>query len=123
LRRERLITVTPAERGALIAAERAGEEDFAPVPARAGETSDAFDLRLRLEDQPGLEQDVEVWRATVWQDWADGEATRRRTIAVYGQIYRLQQQLELGGGDSAVEVVWASARSVGRRTAELSSGR
>jgi len=106
LRRERLITVTPAERGALIAAERAGEEDFAPVPARDGETSDAFDLRLRLEDQPGLEQDVEVWRATVWQDWADGEATRRRTIAVYGQIYRLQQQLELGGGDSAVEVVW-----------------
>ncbi len=106
LRRERLITVTPAERAALIAAERAGEEDFATVPARDGETSGAFDLRLRLDDQPGLEPDFEVWRVTIWQDWADGEASRRRTIAVYGQIYRLQQQLELGGGDSAIEVLW-----------------
>ncbi len=110
--RERLHSVTAVERGALIAADQAAEEDFAPGPeeadAREGERVNfaRFDLRLRLDDRPGLERKLQDWLATVWNDWAKAETVRRRTIAIYGQLYTLHQQLERGGQESAVEVVW-----------------
>ena len=110
--RERLQRVTAVERGALIAADRAAEEDFAPSlgAAFAGEgepeSHAGFELRLRLDDRPGVEANLQDWLATTWDHWASLEHGRRKTIAVYGQVYRLHQQLERGGQESAVEVVW-----------------
>ncbi len=110
--RERMHGVTGLERGALIAADQAAEEDFAPrsVDTAPGEDETEgqirFDLRLRLEDRPELEAKLQDWLATNWIDWAKTEATRRKTIAVYGQVYHLHQQLERGGQESAVEVAW-----------------
>ena len=110
--RERLQGVTAVERGALIAADRAAEEDFSPVfldvASREHETESParFDLRLRLDDQAGLEAKLQNWLATVWHDWANAESVKRKTIAIYGQVYHLHQQLERGGQESAVEVVW-----------------
>ena len=104
---EMLRTVSAAERAALIAADRAAEEDFAPVPARAGvEGHGDHDLRLRFADQSGLAEALDAYRAGPWAAWAAGEAPRRRTMALYGRLYRLQQLLELGGGEGAVEAVW-----------------
>ena len=98
--------VTAAGRAALIASDRAAEEDFAPVPAREGaEGHGRYDLRLRLAEQPGLADELQVWIADDWNPWAKDEILRRRTIAVYGQLYRLQQSIELGG-ESAVALVW-----------------
>ncbi len=117
--------MSPAERAALIAADRAAEEDFAPVPAREGaEGHGDHDLRLRFADQPGLAEALDRYRAGPWAAWAAAEAPRRRTQALYGALYRLQQALELGGGEGAVEAVWgigpvrwrrgAAARSTAR---------
>ena len=104
---ERLHTVTAAERAALIAADRAAEEDFAPVPVRDGTAGHGdYDLRLRFADQAGLADALEAYRAGPWAAWAADEVRRRRTIALYGQLYRLQQILELGGGEGAIEAVW-----------------
>ncbi len=104
---EILHTVSAAARAALIAADRAAEEDFAPVPAREGaEGHGDHDLRLRFADQPGLADALDAYRAGPWADWAAEEPPRRRTVALYGQLYRLQQALELGGGEGAVEAVW-----------------
>ncbi|WP_237477221.1 AAA domain-containing protein [Lichenibacterium dinghuense] len=106
-RAEILRTVSPAERAALIAADRAAEEDFAPVPAREGaEGHGDHDLRLRFADQPGLAGALDAYRAGPWAAWAADEGPRRRTQALYGALYRLQQALELGGGGGAVEAVW-----------------
>ncbi len=102
-----LRTVSAAERAALIAADRAAEEDFAPVPARQGADGHGdHDLRLRFADQPGLADALDAYRAGPWADWAACEAPRRRTVALYGRLYRLQQMLDLGGGEGAVEAVW-----------------
>ena len=104
---EILRTVSPAERAALIAADRAAEEDFAPVPAREGaEGSGDYDRRLRFADQPQLAGLLEDYLAGAWAAWSADEVQRRKTIALYGQLYRLQQILELGGGEGAVEAVW-----------------
>ena len=112
LLRERLLRVTAGEREALIAADQAAEEDFAPSLESSGgredklESDAGFDLRLRLDDRPGLEAKLQDWLATTLNDWAKAEDLRRKTIAVYGQLYHLHQQLERGGQESAVEVVW-----------------
>ena len=100
--RERLQGVTAIERGALIAADRAAEEDFSPGSVDAAgeaetESRVRFDLRLRLNDQTGLEAKLQNWLATTWSDWAKAESIRRKTIAIYGQVYHLHQQLERGG--------------------------
>ncbi len=99
--------VTAAERAALIAADRAAEEDFAPVPARDGsEGHGDYDLRLRFADQPGLAAALDAWRADPWAVWASVERLRRRSAVVYGQLFKLRQILDLGGGEGAVEAVW-----------------
>ncbi len=110
--RERLHGVTAVERGALIAAEHAAEEDFVPRSADAAPGEDGleshlrFDLRLRLDDRPELDAKLQDWLAKTWNEWAKAESIRRKTIAVYGQVYLLHQQLERGGPESSVEVVW-----------------
>ena len=104
---ELLRTVTAAERAALIAAKRAAAEDFSPVPARDGTAGHgSFDLRLRFVDQAGLADALHAFRTGSWDAWSAGEVKRRRTIALYGQLYRLQQILELGGAEGAIEAVW-----------------
>ncbi len=104
---EILRTVSAEMRVALIAADRAAEEDFAPVPERREDGGEGnYDLRLRFTDQPGLAEELEAWIAGGWSDWANAEKLRRRTSSLYGQLYRVQQILELGGGEGAVEAVW-----------------
>ena len=103
---ERLETVSAAERTLLLAADRAAEEDFRPVPERPDEppSEPRFDRQLRLGD--ALRAEAEAWVEQAWQPWAREEAPRRRAIGIYGRLYRLQQQLELGGAESAIEAVW-----------------
>ncbi|HEX4764786.1 MAG TPA: AAA domain-containing protein [Lichenihabitans sp.] len=128
---ERLDTVSAEARNALLAAGEADEEDFSavPEPLAASCGPPRFDRRLALA--PAERAAAEAWIAGPWQAWSDAEAPRRRTIALYGALYRLQQQLELGGAESAVEAVWgigpvqwaSSARGIDRplieRTVEL----
>ncbi len=102
----RLETVSAEARNALVAADEADEEDFSAVPERSAAPPGPplFDRRLLIA--PAERAAAEAWIAGPWRTWADAEAPRRRAIALYGALYRLQQQLELGGGESAVEAVW-----------------
>lgn len=45
----------------------------------------------------------------LWQTWADDEAMRRRSIALYGQLFALKTQMELETSLKPVEVVWGMA--------------
>ncbi len=105
---ERLEIVSAIERDAMLASDRAAEEDLAPVPEALGgaEALPRFHRTLRLSDTPAVAEDIEVWIAGPWQRWADEEAPRRRTIAIYGRLYKLQQLLDLGGTETTLEAVW-----------------
>ncbi|MFZ5557227.1 MAG: AAA domain-containing protein [Pseudomonadota bacterium] len=42
----------------------------------------------------------------VWQSWAEGERPRRKTIALYGDLFALKQQLEFEETAKPQELVW-----------------
>jgi very-short-patch-repair endonuclease len=53
-----------------------------------------------------LETILHTYVEAVWKPWADTERPRRRTIALYGRLFMLQQTMEAEGADAALELVW-----------------
>ena len=102
----RLETVSATERTLLLASDRSVEEDFRPSPERADEppSEQRFDRNLVLGED--VRAQATAWIDGPWSSWSEAERPRRRSIGLYGRLYRLQQQLDIGGPDSAVEAVW-----------------
>ncbi len=105
---ERIETAAADERAALVAAGAARDDDVTAGPGASADSDAAqrFDRRIRLADDPAAGPAIEAWVAGPWAEWATQERPRRRTIALYGRLYRLQQMLESGGAERAVEAVW-----------------
>lgn len=49
-----------------------------------------------------------------WQTWADGEAPRRRTIGLYGELFAIKHRLEAEETASPAELVWGIGVSTWR---------
>lgn len=108
-RPQRILTVTAVERDAALSKGEVRIEDIMEAPRRRGEPHDApprFDLTLRLADRPAVSSSIEIWIAGPWAVWATEELPRRRTIALYQQLYKVFQLVEVGGAESPIEVVW-----------------
>lgn len=61
---------------------------------------ESFQLKERVEN------DFAEYLDKVWNAWATSEKPRRRTIALYGKLFALKQQLEGGITDAQIELVW-----------------
>jgi very-short-patch-repair endonuclease len=61
---------------------------------------------VRLEGQPAIASAIQSWIAGPWAAWATEEMPRRRTIALYQQLYKIFQMVDSGVADSPVEVIW-----------------
>lgn len=61
----------------------------------------AIEQRWRDGASQVLEQYTELWRA-----WAAGEAPRRKTIQLYGDLFAIKQQLEAEQTANPQELVW-----------------
>lgn len=108
-RTQRILTVTAVERDVAFAQGEVRAEDIMEAPRRRDVPPDApplYDLTLRLEDRPAITSAIETWIAGPWAQWATEELPRRRTIALYQQLYKVFQLVEVGGAESPVEVVW-----------------
>jgi len=108
-RAHRLVTLSAAERDAALAKGEVRPDDVLEAPRKRGEAENAppkFDLTLRLEDRPAIAADIERWIAGQWTSWSAEELPRRRTIALYQQLYKLFQLLEIGGAESSIELMW-----------------
>jgi hypothetical protein len=108
-RPQRILTVTAVERDAALSKGEVRIEDIMEAPRHRGEPHDApprFDLTLRLADRPVVSSSIERWIAGPWAVWATEELPRRRTIALYQQLYKVFQLIEVGGAESPIEVVW-----------------
>jgi very-short-patch-repair endonuclease len=108
-RTQRILTVTAGERDVALSQGEVRPEDIMEAPRRRGEPPDApplFDLTLRLEDRPEVTLAIEKWIVGTWAVWATEELPRRRTIALYQQLYKVFQLVEIGGSESPIEVVW-----------------
>jgi transcription elongation GreA/GreB family factor/very-short-patch-repair endonuclease len=99
-----LKTLSKAEKESLIAEKKARAEDCHPAIAKEDEGK--FDVRLRLEDRPEITSETSAYIEGPWLSWANEELPRRRSIALYQRLFEAVQQVELGGPDQAIEVVW-----------------
>ena len=86
-----------------------------PVVSEAGIKSRITRLRERRPDD-ALEAAAAEIRATadatlkaylpIWQAWAEGERPRRKTIALYAELFALKHQLEAEETARPQELVW-----------------
>jgi hypothetical protein len=64
-----------------------------------------FDVRLRLEDRPGIAAEAEQYLSLSWLPWSVAERPRWRSVALYQKLFEVVQLLELGGTEQAIELV------------------
>ena len=60
---------------------------------------------LEARSRAAMAKAVEAYGA-VWQSWAEGERPRRKTIALYGDLFALKQQLEAEETVKPQEFIW-----------------
>lgn len=104
-----LVTVLATERDAALAKGEVRADDVLEAPRKRGEPENApprFDLKLRLEDRPAVAAAIDAWIAGAWAIWSAEEMPRRRTIALYQQLYKIFQLLEVGTAESPIELMW-----------------
>jgi len=108
-RAQRIVTVTAVERDVALVKKTVRPEDVLDSPRKRADSADSpphYDLTLRLQDRPQVAEAIAAWIAGPWTIWATEEAPRRRTIALYQQLYKVFQLVEIGGNESPVEVIW-----------------
>lgn len=108
-RSRRLVTADAAERDLALANGEVRPDDVMETSHKRDGPADAppcFELTLRLEHRPEIIAKIENWIAGPWSKWATDEPRRRGTIAIYQQLYKLLQMLEVGGYESPIELIW-----------------
>ena len=108
-RSRRLVTANAAERDLALANGEVRSEDVVETSRKRDDPAEAppcFELTLRLEHRPEIGNTVTNWVAGAWSRWATEELRRRDTIAIYQQLYKLLQMLEVGGYESPIELIW-----------------
>jgi very-short-patch-repair endonuclease len=108
-RSRRLITADAAGRDLAVANGEVRPEDVAETSRKADGPTDAppsFELTLRLDQRPEVAAKIAEWIAGPWSKWAADEQRRRGTIAIYQQLYKLFQMIEVGGYESPIELIW-----------------
>jgi very-short-patch-repair endonuclease len=108
-RSQRTVTVTALERDRALAEGEVRPEDVMQSPRKRDDPPDSparYDLILRLEDRPEVAATINAWISGSWALWATDELPRRRTIAVYRELYKIFQMVEVGGNESPIEVIW-----------------
>jgi hypothetical protein len=73
--------------------------------------------KLRAQVQAALNQYVPLWQA-----WAAGEAPRRRSMALYGDLFSIKQQVEAEETGKPRELVWGIGVSAWRLDHQAKSG-
>jgi hypothetical protein len=108
VRTQRIRTVAAVERNVALSQSEVRPEDIMEAPRRRDAPPGAplFDLTLRLNNRPAIASAIEQWISGPWTVWATEELPRRRTIALYQQLYKVFQLVEAGGAESPIEVVW-----------------
>jgi len=61
---------------------------------------------VRIEDAPQIRSAFDAYVRGLWTAWADYERPRRKTIAFYNELFKLQQVMEAEGVETPIELVW-----------------
>lgn len=99
-----VLDVDEREKDRLIATKDARPEDCAP--AVNGARADTWQVRLGLEDRPELIERLRSYIDGLWTSWAEVEAPRRKTNALYERLLEIAALGNRGSADQAFELVW-----------------
>ncbi len=88
----------------LVARGVIANDDIQPA-LKSGEPRDHVDVVMRLERFEDAKVAVGHYISGPWSEWAEGEKPRRRTIAIYGAFFSLQQAMQ-SDPEHPNEVVW-----------------
>jgi transcription elongation GreA/GreB family factor len=100
----RLKTMHQADASKLVARGVIANDDIQPA-LKSGQLRDHVDVILRLERFEDEKLAVEDYISGPWREWAEAEKPRRRTIAIYGSFFSLQQAMQ-SDPEHPNEVVW-----------------
>ena len=59
-----------------------------------------------------LTEEFEKYLKEQWQPWSEAEKPRRKTIALYGKLFTLKQELEGGIVDAQLELIWGIGMAI-----------
>jgi hypothetical protein len=64
------------------------------------------DVIFRLDRQTVIRIDIEKYIRDQWTEWSETEKPRRETIRRYESFFSLQQLIQTGSAEGALEIVW-----------------
>ena len=106
-----LLTMTGEEANSLVSDGRVDAEDIMDSPQG---DEDIIDVRLRLDRQPELQEEIEKYIAGPWQCWSDDEKPRREVISIYDKFFNVFQTIEAEGAENPTEVVFGIGMALWR---------
>lgn len=77
------------------------------------------DVIFRIENQSEIRQEIEDYISNRWQEWSESEKPRRETIKIYDAFFSLQQSIQTGGAEGALEVVWGIGIALWKHSNEI----
>jgi hypothetical protein len=98
----------------LIAAKEARPENCAPIE-NSDSGTDTWHVRLVLQDHPDLVERLWGYIDGPWTSWADVEAPRRKTTALYERLLEIAALGDSGNSDQPLELVWGTGVSFWKR--------
>lgn len=75
----------------------------------------------QLMTPPEIQAHFDWYVKNQWQPWSDTERLRRKTMAVYNQLFALQQTISSGGSETPIELVWGMGYSTWKKPGQGST--
>ena len=64
------------------------------------------DVIFRLDRQTEIRAGIEKYIRDQWAEWSETEKPRRETIRIYESFFSVQQLIQTGSAEGALEIVW-----------------
>lgn len=82
------------------------ESDILEPISSEDKASQKRDVIYRLENNEEVKKEIDYYIDNSWSKWSSSEIPRRETIALYDQLFSLQQTLELQSDEIPIEFVF-----------------
>ena len=102
----RMKTMSRDQADALVRAGTIDPEDVMKPLKRSDLAGSIVDVQLKIERFEDAGADVKNYISGPWNEWAQSEAPRRKTIEIYEKLFSIHQLIQSEGAERPLELVW-----------------
>ena len=102
----RMETMSRDQADALVRAGTIDPEDVMKPLKRSDLAGSIVDVQLKIERFEDAGADVKNYISGPWNEWAQSEAPRRKTIEIYEKLFSIHQLIQSEGAERPLELVW-----------------